>query len=124
MSAIIDLERLQVSAKPLQNERRIMAKHGQERNLGRIQKTGKPVVFTDATTGEVVYSGPMSAMEGPTVERFCAKCRRWHKAEMVLALFLGAIGCPDCGTAWDDKGARALGDVEALSETPIELHVK
>jgi hypothetical protein len=99
----------------------IMAKHGQEWNLGRVRRESAPVDFKDATTGAVVYRGPMSSMEGPTVERFCAKCRKWFHAEIMMALFLGCVGCPECHTAWDNKDALALGDVEALSETPIEV---
>lgn len=74
-------------------------KHGEL--ISREQRTtyGKSETLADATTGEIVYSGPMSAVTGPVIVRFCGDCGE-IESDGFLALM--DMACPKCNRMWEE----------------------
>lgn len=71
--------------------------HGDVRHAHQETILGKRVTYSNASTGEPVYSGPVSSTTLPACERHCAHCGAWKPQRGLLATILG---CPDCQAEW------------------------
>lgn len=86
----------------MSNTTETIIKHGTERGTRRQETTyGEGRTFTNATTGEVVYSGPISSHTQTVSERYCAWCADWKQAKGII----GGMLCQDCGHDWHDAPA-------------------
>jgi hypothetical protein len=77
-------------------------KHGEL--ISREQRTtyGNTETLVDAITGETVYHGPMSAVTGPVIVRWCEAC---GEVEQDGFLALMDMDCPKCNRLWDERDA-------------------
>lgn len=69
--------------------------HGEQRNWKEVTEHGPNAEFKDATTGEVVFNGPLCSHTFTQSERYCRNCG-WVTCKGVL----GAILCHSCNGTW------------------------
>ena len=83
-----------------------MPTHGEVSNPRTEIVHGKPVVFRDQRSGEVIYDGPSTSTSLTVTDRYCGHCKNWIRVAGVMG-FLRWISDHDAGLCSKDDELAA-----------------